>query len=100
MVGGTSKTVPFLQRKQFFPRDGSRETPPHPSGNFKWKDYCPAAFAKLRATFHIDPADYMLSICGAPTHAHTSTALLQACFRPVWGAVVLFVSQCGDCTLS
>ncbi len=54
----------FLQAQQYFPRDGSRATPPHPASNFKWKDYCPKAFNKLRATFHIDPADYMLSICG------------------------------------
>lgn len=56
----------LLQVQQYFPRDGSRATPPHPASNFKWKDYCPKAFNKLRATFHIDPADYMLSICGAP----------------------------------
>jgi 1-phosphatidylinositol-4-phosphate 5-kinase len=55
----------LLQVQQYFPRDGSRATPPHPASNFKWKDYCPKAFNKLRATFHIDPADYMLSICGA-----------------------------------
>lgn len=53
-----------VQRVQVFPREGSQVTPPHPSTSFKWKDYCPVAFAKLRKTFHIDPADYMLSICG------------------------------------
>lgn len=68
-------------RKQVFPREGSQKTPPHPSDSFKWKDYCPVGFAKLRRTFQIDPADYMLSICGANTppppssplrrHAHT-----------------------------
>lgn len=60
------KPFRLAQAKQYFPRDGSRATPPHPTGNFKWKDYCPAAFSKLRSTFHIDPADYMLSICGSP----------------------------------
>lgn len=27
-----------------FPREGSGVTPPHPSADFKWKDYCPTAF--------------------------------------------------------
>jgi 1-phosphatidylinositol-4-phosphate 5-kinase len=27
-----------------FPREGSEVTPPHPSNDFKWKDYCPTAF--------------------------------------------------------
>lgn len=27
-----------------FPREGSGVTPPHPSNDFKWKDYCPTAF--------------------------------------------------------
>ncbi|KAL3131311.1 hypothetical protein ABBQ38_000603 [Trebouxia sp. C0009 RCD-2024] len=50
--------------KQLFPRDGSKATPPHPSADFKWKDYCPTAFRQLREVFNIDPGDYMLSICG------------------------------------
>ena len=53
-----------LQRRQYFPRDGSRNTPPHPSCDFGWKDYCPAAFRKLRDVFSIDRADFMTSICG------------------------------------
>lgn len=53
------------QVKQLFPRDGSKATPPHPSADFKWKDYCPMAFRQLREVFNIDPGDYMLSICGA-----------------------------------
>ena len=52
------------QVKQLFPRDGSKATPPHPSADFKWKDYCPMAFRQLREVFNIDPGDYMLSICG------------------------------------
>ncbi|KAK9800236.1 hypothetical protein WJX73_003652 [Symbiochloris irregularis] len=47
-----------------FPRDGSKATPPHPSGDFKWKDYCPLAFRQLREVFSIDAAQYMTSICG------------------------------------
>jgi hypothetical protein len=27
-----------------FPREGSEVTPPHPSNDFKWKDYCTTAF--------------------------------------------------------
>ena len=27
-----------------FPREGSQMTPPHPSDDFKWKDYCPMVF--------------------------------------------------------
>lgn len=50
--------------KQLFPRDGSKLTPPHPSEDFKFKDYCPAAFRQLRAVFDLDSAEYMLSICG------------------------------------
>eukprot|EP00884_Botryococcus_braunii_P012486 jgi/Botrbrau1/21238/Bobra.39_2s0036.1 len=47
-----------------FPRDGSRDTPPHPSNDFVWKDYCPSVFRSLREIFDIDVADYMTSICG------------------------------------
>jgi 1-phosphatidylinositol-4-phosphate 5-kinase len=48
-----------------FPRAGSSTTPPHASHDFKWKDYCPMAFRKLRERFGIDAGDYMLSLCGA-----------------------------------
>ncbi|KAL2898210.1 Phosphatidylinositol 4-phosphate 5-kinase 6 [Bienertia sinuspersici] len=47
-----------------FPPEGSKHTPPHPSCDFKWKDYCPMVFRTLRAMFKVDAADYMLSICG------------------------------------
>ncbi|XP_019165723.1 PREDICTED: phosphatidylinositol 4-phosphate 5-kinase 4-like [Ipomoea nil] len=47
-----------------FPPEGSRSTPPHQSCKFKWKDYCPKVFGALRLLFNVDPADYMLSICG------------------------------------
>ncbi|KAK6942175.1 Phosphatidylinositol-4-phosphate 5-kinase, core [Dillenia turbinata] len=47
-----------------FPPEGSKYTPPHPSSEFKWKDYCPLVFRTLRKLFNVDPADYMLSICG------------------------------------
>uniref|UniRef100_A0A164VG41 Phosphatidylinositol 4-phosphate 5-kinase n=1 Tax=Daucus carota subsp. sativus TaxID=79200 RepID=A0A164VG41_DAUCS len=47
-----------------FPPEGSKNTPPHQSCDFKWKDYCPLVFRTLRKLFKVDPADYMLSICG------------------------------------
>ncbi|RLM58341.1 phosphatidylinositol 4-phosphate 5-kinase 6-like [Panicum miliaceum] len=47
-----------------FPPEGSKHTPPHQSGDFRWKDYCPLVFRTLRKLFDVDPGDYMLSICG------------------------------------
>ncbi|KAA8531303.1 hypothetical protein F0562_006012 [Nyssa sinensis] len=47
-----------------FPPEGSKFTPPHQSVDFRWKDYCPMVFRHLRDLFAIDPADYMLAICG------------------------------------
>ncbi|KAK2652123.1 hypothetical protein Ddye_011979 [Dipteronia dyeriana] len=47
-----------------FPPEGSKHTPPHQSTEFKWKDYCPLVFRTLRKLFKVDPADYMISICG------------------------------------
>ncbi|KAK6132371.1 hypothetical protein DH2020_033892 [Rehmannia glutinosa] len=43
-----------------FPSEGSKITPPHQSGEFRWKDYCPT----FKELFQVDPADYMLAICG------------------------------------
>ncbi|KAK8563150.1 hypothetical protein V6N12_011206 [Hibiscus sabdariffa] len=48
----------------FFPRRGSRFTPPHISIDFYWKDYCPMVFRNLREMFKLDAAEYMMSICG------------------------------------
>ncbi|XP_013634886.1 PREDICTED: phosphatidylinositol 4-phosphate 5-kinase 4-like [Brassica oleracea var. oleracea] len=47
-----------------FPPEGTKYTPPHQSTEFKWKDYCPLVFRSLRKLFKVDPADYMLSLCG------------------------------------
>ncbi|GAB4861382.1 Phosphatidylinositol 4-phosphate 5-kinase 1 [Ancistrocladus abbreviatus] len=47
-----------------FPPEGSKMTPPHQSSEFRWKDYCPMVFRHLRELFQIDPADYMMAICG------------------------------------
>ncbi|KAF6139495.1 hypothetical protein GIB67_005132 [Kingdonia uniflora] len=57
----------FDPREKFwtkFPPEGSKLTPPHQSVEFRWKDYCPVVFRRLRELFAIDPADYMLAICG------------------------------------
>ncbi|XLU19480.1 hypothetical protein S245_055546, partial [Arachis hypogaea] len=50
-----------------FPPEGSKYTPPYPSAEFKWKDYCPAVFRStllICCCHKVDLADYMLSICG------------------------------------
>ncbi|KAK8967439.1 Phosphatidylinositol 4-phosphate 5-kinase 2 [Platanthera guangdongensis] len=47
-----------------FPSEGSKITPPHQTAEFRWKDYCPMVFRHLRKLFVVDPADYMLAICG------------------------------------
>eukprot|EP00298_Acanthocystis_sp_HF-20_P011672 c19513_g1_i3.p1 GENE.c19513_g1_i3~~c19513_g1_i3.p1 ORF type:complete len:497 (+),score=100.80 c19513_g1_i3:221-1492(+) len=53
-----------FQQVKNFPPGGSADTPPHRSTEFKFKDYAPAAFHHIRERFHIDEADYMLSIGG------------------------------------
>ncbi|XP_074582320.1 phosphatidylinositol 4-phosphate 5-kinase 1-like isoform X2 [Curcuma longa] len=47
-----------------FPPEGTKKTPPHQSPEFRWKDYCPMVFRRVRKLFSVDPADYMLAICG------------------------------------
>ncbi|CAL9215856.1 unnamed protein product [Arabidopsis halleri] len=47
-----------------FPPEGTKTTPPHQSVDFRWKDYCPLVFRRLRELFQVDPAEYMLAICG------------------------------------
>ncbi|XP_010544414.1 PREDICTED: phosphatidylinositol 4-phosphate 5-kinase 1-like [Tarenaya hassleriana] len=61
------KPSDFDPREKFwtrFPPEGSKNTPPHQSVEFRWKDYCPVVFRHLRELFQVDPADYMLAICG------------------------------------
>ncbi|XP_023535805.1 phosphatidylinositol 4-phosphate 5-kinase 1-like [Cucurbita pepo subsp. pepo] len=61
------KSSDFDPREKFwtrFPTEGSKTTPPHTSVEFRWKDYCPVVFRCLRELFDVDPADYMLAICG------------------------------------
>lgn len=47
-----------------FPGNGSATTPAHVARDFKFKDYCPEVFRQIRARFDIDPAEYLLCICG------------------------------------
>ncbi|KAK4491245.1 hypothetical protein RD792_001979 [Penstemon davidsonii] len=68
--------------RMYFPRKGSKLTPPHNSVDFYWKDYCPMVFRdmlrayencyieaarmpwNLRELFKLNAAEYMMSICG------------------------------------
>eukprot|EP01025_Chloroclados_australasicus_P064321 TRINITY_DN8580_c3_g1_i6.p2 TRINITY_DN8580_c3_g1~~TRINITY_DN8580_c3_g1_i6.p2 ORF type:complete len:501 (-),score=43.13 TRINITY_DN8580_c3_g1_i6:340-1842(-) len=50
--------------KQIFPRTGTTQTPPHRGTDFKWKEYCPMVFRKLRQIFGVDASEYMLNLCG------------------------------------
>ena len=68
-----------------FPRAGSEVTPPHPSNDFKWKDYCPTVFRHLRGMFGISNSEYILSTCG--DHA------LRELPSPGKSGSVFFVSQ-------
>ncbi|KAL9144721.1 hypothetical protein ABFS82_14G314700 [Erythranthe guttata] len=72
-VGKHASTIRDLKLSDFdpnekfwtrFPSEGSKLTPPHQSFEFRWKDYCPLVFRHLRELFQVDPADYMLAICG------------------------------------
>jgi 1-phosphatidylinositol-4-phosphate 5-kinase len=61
------KSSDFDPKEKFwtrFPSEGSKITPPHQTAEFRWKDYCPVVFRHLRKLFQVDPADYMLAICG------------------------------------
>ncbi|XP_038994457.1 phosphatidylinositol 4-phosphate 5-kinase 1-like [Hibiscus syriacus] len=61
------KQTDFDPKEKFsmrFPSEGSKLTLPHQSAKFRWKDYCPVVFRHLRELFQVDPADYMLAICG------------------------------------
>lgn len=70
-----------------FPRRGGSSTPPHAAHDFKWKDYCPMVFRKLRERFGIDAGDYMLSLCGDQA--------LRELSSPGKSGSVFFLSQDG-----
>lgn len=46
---------------QYFPSSSTGD-----ASAFKYKDYAPKVFHKLRAAFHIDNADYLVSLTGGP----------------------------------
>ena len=50
-------SIVLVQVMQYFPRGEQ-------SVSFKWKDYCPSIFSRLRDTFGIDNKDYLLSLTG------------------------------------
>ena len=56
----------FLEcRKYVFPPKGSSTTPPHSLAHtFKFKDYAPEAFSRIRDIFDVRKTDYITSICG------------------------------------
>ena len=87
-----SHARPEKQVKVNFPRKGSSATPPHPSGDFKWKDYCPKVFKRLRDVFNINPAQYMLSICGTAPPLASMTRPIQ--LLQAWLLDVQSVAQC------
>ena len=65
----TSKTLDlhldFREKKRlFFPSEGSSATPPHAMRSFSFTDYCPETFKRLREFFGINPADYLVDLCG------------------------------------
>ena len=47
-----------------FPGRGSLLTPAHRMRDFKFKDYSPVVYKKIRECFGINPADYLLCVCG------------------------------------
>lgn len=47
-----------------FPSKGSKGTPPHKMRDFGFKDYCPSIFRRIRRHFGIDPASYLMDVCG------------------------------------
>lgn len=51
-------------KKTLFPQKGSKETPPHRMQDFWFTDFAPNLFRKLRARYAIDPASYLIDICG------------------------------------
>ncbi|CAL5352259.1 unnamed protein product [Camellia sinensis] len=73
------KLADFDPKEKFwtrFPTEGSKCTPPHQSVDFKWKDYCPMVFREM---FAIDPADYMLAICGSDALRELSSPGKSGC---------------------
>lgn len=77
------KSSDFDPREKFwtrFPSEGSKITPPHQTAEFRWKDYCPMVFRHLRKLFAVDPADYMIAICGNDALRELSSPGKSGCF--------------------
>ncbi|XP_034480092.1 phosphatidylinositol 4-phosphate 5-kinase type-1 alpha [Drosophila innubila] len=49
-----------------FPPDGSSLTPAHHYNDFRFKVYAPIAFRYFRDLFHIEPDDFLMSMCASP----------------------------------
>lgn len=63
------KSEDFKERvKLRFPSKGSPLTPAHQMHDFKFKDYCPEVFRRIRGYFGINPADYLMCVCGDFPH--------------------------------
>ncbi|KAH9259271.1 hypothetical protein BASA81_002314 [Batrachochytrium salamandrivorans] len=71
--GVTSEHFSHVHKTYFPPEGGGGDlgsglehTPPHLlKGGFKFKDYAPEVFARLRKRFEIDDQDYLNSLCGS-----------------------------------
>lgn len=71
--GVTSEHFSHVHKTYFPPEGGGADlssglehTPPHLlKGGFKFKDYAPEVFARLRKRFEIDDQDYLNSLCGS-----------------------------------
>jgi hypothetical protein len=51
-------------RDYLFPSRGSTYTPAHKMRDFKFRDYAPKVFRKLRNLFGVDSSDYIVSLTG------------------------------------
>lgn len=67
-------------------------TPAHPNTDFKWNDYAPRVFRRLRRSAGIDEADYMISLGGERGQAGwlrravcVSSGCLSVCVQ--WGGL-------------
>jgi len=72
MKKGVEESHFFQTYKMYFPPEGGKgddileKTPPHLLKTaFKFKDYAPEVFARLRKRFEIDDIDYLNSLCGS-----------------------------------
>lgn len=83
---GVVRAEDFKERvKVLFPSAGSPTTPAHPSVDFKFKDYCPRVFRRLRQLWGCDDAEYMLSLAGS--------AALRQLNTPGKSGSVFFLSE-------